>query len=549
MPELILGPLLRYVGPHDATVWVETNTACEVEVLGHRCRTFHVAGHHYTIIYITNLTPGNSYEYAVTLDGLQVWPEAKSKFPPSTIYTPHRDQPIKLAFGSCRIALPYRLPYTLSKEQNAQGRGIDALHALSLHLLDEPPNQWPHALLFLGDQVYADEVSPGTRNFIRTRRNPDDLPGEEIADFEEYTRLYWDAWGEPTIRWLLSTIPSAMVFDDHDVNDDWNISAAWATEQRAKPWWKERIVGGFMSYWIYQHLGNLSPRELNQDDLLQRVRQTDDAGPLLREFATRADHDPDTCRWSFYRDFGTVRLLMIDSRAARVLSDRRAMVDAQEWQWIEECVHGEFDHLLLGTSLPVLLGPGIHYLEAWSEAVCAGVWGTWPSKFAERLRRALDLEHWSAFQRSFKQLVNLLREVGKGARGSAPATIVMLSGDVHHAYLAEATFPCDTKVHSAVYQAVCSPFRNALDKNERRIIRAGWSKMGTAICKTLAHAAGIRSPDISWHLVHEEPWFDNQVAILELSNSEVRFRIDKPIPTEAGGPRLEEVFNYCLVRR
>jgi hypothetical protein len=35
----------------------------------------------------------------------------------------------------------------------------------------------PHALVLLGDQVYAHKP-----------------PGEEVADFEEYTRLYWDSW-------------------------------------------------------------------------------------------------------------------------------------------------------------------------------------------------------------------------------------------------------------------------------------------------------------------------------------------------------------------
>jgi hypothetical protein len=29
-------------------------------------------------------------------------------------------------------------------------------------------------------------------------------------------------------------------------------------------------------------------------------------------------------------------------------------------------VKGDFDHLLLGTSLPALLGPGVHHLEAWN---------------------------------------------------------------------------------------------------------------------------------------------------------------------------------------
>ena len=44
MAKLVLGPLLRYVGETDAVVWVETDEACEVEVLGHREPTFCVAG-------------------------------------------------------------------------------------------------------------------------------------------------------------------------------------------------------------------------------------------------------------------------------------------------------------------------------------------------------------------------------------------------------------------------------------------------------------------------------------------------------------------------
>ena len=44
MTELILGPMLRYVSETEATVWVETDAPCEVEVLGRRERTFCVEG-------------------------------------------------------------------------------------------------------------------------------------------------------------------------------------------------------------------------------------------------------------------------------------------------------------------------------------------------------------------------------------------------------------------------------------------------------------------------------------------------------------------------
>src|SRR6478609_7071332 len=134
-----------------------------------------------------------------------------------------------------------------------------------------------HYALLLGDQVYADEVSPETLEFIEQRRGTDRPPGEQIADFEEYTRLYRESWSEPDIRWLLSTVPTAMIFDDHDVNDDWNISWSWVEEMRRAPWWEARVTGAFMAYWIYQHIGNLSPPELDAERTLDVVAGDDDA--------------------------------------------------------------------------------------------------------------------------------------------------------------------------------------------------------------------------------------------------------------------------------
>jgi len=71
---------------------------------------------------------------------------------------------------------------------------------------------------------------------------------------------------------------------------------------RAKPWWEERIVGAFMSYWLYQHLGNLSPRALENDELYRKVREADDGAPLLHEAAKHWDAHTDGSRWSYCRD-------------------------------------------------------------------------------------------------------------------------------------------------------------------------------------------------------------------------------------------------------
>jgi hypothetical protein len=555
-PKLILGPLLRHVGPSDATVWVETDAPCEVEVRAggspHRSPTFRVEGHHYTLVVVTGLEPGSTHEYSVALDGKEVWPEPGS--PPSRIRTILPDDKLTLTFGSCRVSVPHEPPYTKKRGEIKRG-GLsgqrfarDALYALAIRMRNQSPQEWPDALLLLGDQIYADEVSMGTREFIRSRRDPKEPPGAEVADFEEYTRLYWDAWKNPVIRWLLSTVPTAMIFDDHDVHDDWNTSEIWVRQMRSKPWWEERIVGAFMSYWVYQHLGNLSPEELEDDELFERVREARDATRLLREFAYKADREEAGTRWSFNRDFGNVRLIMIDSRAGRVLDEgKRSMLDAEEWAWIEEKASGDFDHLLFGTSLPFLLSPGLHHLEAWNEAVCGGAWGRPAANLGEYVRQALDLEHWSAFHDSFAGLVRLLRAIGAGERsnGHPPASMVVLSGDVHHGYLAE--IDLGDGVKSAIYQSVGSPLRNPLGLPERLALGAGWTKTGGLVGKTLARLAGVEEPSVSWRLTHDEPWFENHISTLELRGREATLRVEKTNPEDEREPRLYPILELRLV--
>jgi hypothetical protein len=380
-------------------VWVETDTACEVEILGCTDRTFQVEGHHFALVHVTGLPEEGATPYEVALDGQRVWPPEDWSWPQSCVRTIRDDHGLRICFGSCRCTYPNEPPWTLTKDQDAQGREHDALRALAMGMRDQDPDDWPHVLLMLGDQVYADEIAPDTERFIRARRDPDDGPGLQIADFEEYCHLYREAWSEPAVRWLLSTVPTAMIFDDHDVIDDWNISRAWVADARAQDWWNGRIVGAFMSYWCYQHLGNLAPEDREDDAGYRAVRAHDgDAGPIVREFSYRADREVAGARWSYKRDLGRTRLVVMDSRAGRVLEPgSRAMVDAEEWACIERWSRGDFDHLLLATSLPVFLVRGAHFLEAWCERVCDGAWGHLASRMGERLRRGLDLEHWAGF--------------------------------------------------------------------------------------------------------------------------------------------------------
>jgi phosphodiesterase/alkaline phosphatase D-like protein len=324
-PVLLLGPLLRHVDPVSATVWVEVDRPCSVEVLGRRARTFCVGGHHYALVVIEGLEPGSTTAYDVRLDGEPVWPEPSSTFPPPRIRTAGRPGSFRLAFGSCRYATP-------STVDASEGIPPDALDTYAAHIAGLPEDQWPDAVVLLGDQVYADELTPGTKRWLSLRRDLDSGPGAQTANYEEYTRLYAESWSDPQVRWLLSTIPSSMIFDDHEMIDDWNTSAAWRARVEREPWWTERIVGGLSSYWVYQHLGNLSPDELATNKTWQAIlglpEDDDDAEPILREMAERADAEPSSIRWSFVRHWGGTRLVMVDSRAGRVLAEQeRRMLD------------------------------------------------------------------------------------------------------------------------------------------------------------------------------------------------------------------------------
>ncbi len=268
---------------------------------------------------------------------------------------------------------------------------------------------------------------------------------------------------------------------------------------------------------------------------------------MLREFAYRTHRESGGNRWSFHRDLGNTRLIVMDARGGRVLEKgRRSMVDADEWRWIEDHATGGFDHLLLGTSLLVLLGPGMHHLQTWNEAVCSGAWGSWAAGWGERIRWSEDLDQWSSFRDSFVALTGLIQRVGAGEKGDPPSSIVLLSGDVHHGYLARATFRNDS-LQSPVFQAVCSPLRNSLPGEKSRLQSAGWTKPGELVGRLLSRLAGVEKEEVSWRLTHDEPWFENHVATLQLDGRHAKITFEKATLEDSGGPGLREIFERRLV--
>jgi len=522
MTALVLGPVLRYVDSDTASIWVQTASAADVTVrVGERewvASTFTVHGHHYALIDAVGLQPGQRQSYTVEVDGSTVWPVGDQ--PPSTLATPLPDALPTIAFGSCRTSVPH----------DARGHlthGVDALRTFGMGKArgDAGTPDWPDLMLLLGDQVYADELSQEMIDFIAERRSLDEPPGEELKDYQEYAHLYKVAWGEPWIRWLFSCLPTLMIFDDHDVRDDWNTSWQWRQEMESTSWWEGRIVAALASYWVYQHIGNLSPAEREQDEiwsvLLKRRGEQEgevDLTEVLDAFARRVDRFPATYRWSYVREFDGARVVVVDSRAARVVQEQdRSMLDDEEMAWLDQQMRGDCTHLLIGTSLPYLLPNGLHFLESWDEAVGKGVWGPRMAAMAERLRKGMDLEHWAAFQKAFVRVAGMVEQVALGQRGAAPAAITFLSGDVHHSYIAEVT----PARGSRILQFVCSPIRNPLPRPARAANVLASHRLASVVGQPLARRAKVPDPPFTWETA-SGPWYDNNFAILALEDKRMR---------------------------
>jgi hypothetical protein len=162
---------------------------------------------------------------------------------------------------------------------------------------------------------------------------------------------------------------------------------------------------------------------------------------------------------------------------------------------------------------------------------------------AEKLRRAVDLEHWPAFQRSFATLVELLRELAAGAGGEPPATITLIGGDVHTAYVVEADLgPSQV---SRVYQVVCSPFRNPLGPRDQRVIRLMATRGMGLLMRALARIGGVRPPDVRWRFL-AGPTFDNSIAVIDLDERAASVTIRRAEPDGGDGPPLATLHEQRL---
>ena len=560
-PRILLGPLVRHVSERRAVIWVEVSREgrLRLEVL----RFGRVVGsvsvftvrfslYHYALIPLEGLRSGTEYGYRIHFEEpevgppVQIWPEPTVRMPPSGFRTlPRYGHALSVSYLSCRTGRP-SLEALLRKHKHKddplteainEGDGADALDAFSRRMLKDHRLRrlrWPDMLLMMGDQIYSDSLSNDMKAWVKPRRDRllarlsaagysfdkktrDGLYGQ-LLSFEEYRIAYHEAWRSPHVRWALSCVPSLMIFDDHEILDDWNISRPWLTQQGQLPWWQSQFTGALAAYWIYQGAGNLSPRTWRREPKMRdfeaaRTRQRP-AGSLnirsqmLQIAAGRRQ------RFGFVLDAGPTQLVVTDCRSRRELDPRdRRLMDAEEWAWFErQCLGSHHPHLVLAVSIPVFLPAMIHAIFSGVEGIAnsptvLGLAGEWA-------RQKVDVEHWAAFPNSFRQIATLLRKLtGEGGHRSK-RTVLILSGDVHFTYNMEVSTPTIFPTGSRILQLVSSPARKSLDSADAKVIQAMQSLSSFPATQDGVSWKPLRTPN-GWL------WFGNTISTVTVGHAGV----------------------------
>ena len=324
---------MRYVDDTSATIWVETADAAVVTVTGGRAGSPRPAPSARTATTTRwwrspGSSPARTTAYTVDVDGASGSGRRRREgaaFPPSVIATLEPGKPLRMAFGSCRVSVGH-------DEAGNTPFGVDALRAYALRMAGltdraaDEDERWPDLVLFLGDQVYADETSEAMQEFIAlagATRRAAGRGAEGLRGVRPPLPARLERPGEP-----LAALDAAERDDLRRPRHPRRLEHQLVVAPRDGGHRRGGTTGssaGLASYWVYQHLGNLGPDERAEDALWQRIASYDGDGELditaaLDELADRADQEPESYRWSFARDFDTqARLVVVDSRAARVL--------------------------------------------------------------------------------------------------------------------------------------------------------------------------------------------------------------------------------------
>lgn len=281
---------------------------------------------------------------------------------------------------------------------NAQNHLVTLPEVLSMYLLVWSPSLW---------QVFESELKALTPEATLAKKEKHRYEKEKQALVEFAATL-------PRVQRLLAHIPSAMIFDDHDVTDDWNLTAQWEYDAYGHPL-SNRIIGNaLIGYFLCQGWGN-APETLPE-------RWVEQANDVLANF------DADTQnRWidelmAFrqwnYRWPTQPALIVLDTRTHRWRSEKlhkpSGLMDFESLLELQRELQNEASVLLVSAA-PMF---GVKLIEAIQKLF---------TFFNQPLM--VDAENWMAHKGSATTLMNIFHHP------NTPRQFVILSGDVHYSFV------------------------------------------------------------------------------------------------------------------
>ncbi|KKO06655.1 hypothetical protein LCGC14_0064630 [marine sediment metagenome] len=250
---------------------------------------------------------------------------------------------------------------------------------------------------------------------------PPELPDDEASRYQVEQRCI-DQFvsGLPRVARAMAQLPCYMIFDDHDVTDDWNLSALWEATTYEHPF-SRRIVGNaLIGYLLCQGWGN-NPSAFA--DLLPLVDSL--TSQAQRDGTLNSEHQDALVdqllnfeQWHYCLQTSP-RLVVLDTRTRRWRSDtaRGRPSGLMDWEALTE-----FQQTIMGEQAVIVVSPapmfGVKLIEAIQRIF------TYCGK-----PLLVDAENWMAHRGTANVLLNIFGHSG------TPNNFVILSGDVHYSFV------------------------------------------------------------------------------------------------------------------
>ncbi|WP_172370368.1 hypothetical protein [Sporosarcina jiandibaonis] len=120
-----------------------------------------------------------------------------------------------------------------------------------MYLLSWGPSLWETAYI----PTFEEVVEKGNYHFIFP--NDDTEIAKCKKRYNQQTEDLLQTIGNlHQVRRLLANVPTYMIFDDHDITDDWNLSYQWKENVSRSALGKHVIANGLCAYWAFQGWGN-----------------------------------------------------------------------------------------------------------------------------------------------------------------------------------------------------------------------------------------------------------------------------------------------------